>query len=206
MLGFQAPKNVRLSMKSILVFSDLHANSRALEDIIPVLKEVDLSIFCGDILGYGKDIASCIDFVLNNIDLVVIGNHERLAVSEEDIGSQIPAVQKSTLYNRSKLTSKQKELLMALPTEIWYEDFYITHSIKDDYLRTDADFEKLFSRMREDTRYAFFGHTHEQVLISRNNKTIINPGSITKGRRGLQRGYVLMHSGEIAFVRLEPIL
>lgn len=193
-------------MKRILVFSDLHANCRALEDIIPMLKEVDLSIFCGDILGYGKDIDSCIDFVLNNIDLVVIGNHERLAVSEEDINSQIPAVQKSTIYTRSKLTSKHKELLMDLPTEIWYEDFYITHSIKDDYLRTDADFEKLFSKMREHTKYAFFGHTHEQVLISRNNKTIINPGSITKGRRSLPRGYVLMNPGEIAFVRLEPIV
>src|SRR5665647_1505309 len=91
-------------MKRILVFSDLHANSRALEDIIPVLKDVDLSIFCVYILGYGKDIDSCIDFVLNNIDLVVIGNHERLAVSEEDISNQIPAVQKSTLYTRSRLT------------------------------------------------------------------------------------------------------
>jgi putative phosphoesterase len=193
-------------MKRILVFSDLHANSRAIEDIVPVLEDVDLSIFCGDIIGYGKEIDSCIDFVLNNIDLVVIGNHERLAVSEEDVSNQIPAVQKSTLYARSKLTSKQKESLMALPTEIWYENLYITHSIKDDYLRTDADFQKLFNRMRDDTRYAFFGHTHEQVLISRNNKTIINPGSITKGRRGLQRGYVLMNSGEISFARLEPIV
>jgi putative phosphoesterase len=193
-------------MKRILVFSDLHANSRALEDIVSTLEDVDLSIFCGDIIGYGNDIDSCIDFVLNNIDLVVIGNHERLAVSEEDISSQIPAVQKSALYARSKLTAKQKEQLIALPTEIWYEDLYVTHSIKDDYLRTDTDFKKLFSRMREDTKYAFFGHTHEQVLISRDNKTIINPGSITKGRRGLQRGYVLMHSGQISFVRLEPIL
>jgi putative phosphoesterase len=193
-------------MKNILVFADLHANSRALEDIIPVLEEVDLSIFCGDIIGYGRDIDSCIDFVLKNIDLVVIGNHERLAASKEDISSQIPAVQKSTLYTRSKLTSKQRELLISLPTEIWYEDLYITHSINDEYLRTETDFEKLFKKMREDTRYAFFGHTHEQLLISRNNKTIINPGSITKGRRGLQRGYVLMNSGEVDFVRLEPII
>jgi predicted phosphodiesterase len=105
-------------MKKILIFADLHANSLALENIIPVLDEVDLSIFCGDIIGYGKDIDSCIDFVLKNIDLVVIGNHERLAFSEEDISGQTPEVQKSTLYNRSKLTSKQRELLTSLPSEI----------------------------------------------------------------------------------------
>jgi predicted phosphodiesterase len=144
--------------------------------------------------------------VLKNIDLVVIGNHERLAVSEEEISNQTPAVQKSTLYNRSKLTSKQRELLISLPTEIWYDDLYITHSINDEYLRTDADFEKLFSKMREETKYAFFGHTHEQLLISRNNKTIINSGSITKGRRGLQRGYLLMKKEKVTFARLEPIL
>jgi predicted phosphodiesterase len=193
-------------MKDILVFSDLHANSRALEDIIPLLDDVDLSIFCGDIIGYGKDIDFCIDFVLNNIDLVVIGNHERLAVSEEDLGSQTPVVQKSALYTRRKLTAKQRDLLVSLPTEIWYEDLYVTHSINDEYLRTEADFDKLFKKMREDTSYAFFGHTHEQVLISRNNKTIINPGSITKGRRGLQRGYVLMNTARLIFVRLESIL
>jgi predicted phosphodiesterase len=193
-------------MKNILVFSDLHANSRALEDIIPVLEDVDLSIFCGDIIGYGKDIDSCIDFVLKNIDLVVIGNHERLAVSAEDTSCQTSAVQTSTLYNRSKLTSKQRELLISLPTEIWFEDLYVTHSINDEYLRTEADFEKVFNKMRQDTRYAFFGHTHEQLLISRNNKTIINPGSITKGRRGLHRGYVLMNEGKVTFARLEPIL
>jgi predicted phosphodiesterase len=193
-------------MKKILVFADLHANRQALEDIIPVLEDVDLSIFCGDILGYGKDIDSCVDFVVKNIDLVVLGNHERLAVSDEDISNQIPAVQKSTLYTRSKLTSYQRELLLSLPSEIWYEDLYITHSINDEYLRTEADFEKIFQKMREETKFAFFGHTHEQVLISRNKKTIINPGSITKGRRGLQRGYVVMNSKEINFVRLEPIV
>ena len=193
-------------MKDILVFSDLHANSRALKDIIPLLDDVDLSIFCGDIIGYGKDMDFCIDFVLNNIDLVVIGNHERLAVSDEDLGSQTPVVQKSALYTRRKLTAKQRDLLVSLPTEIWYEDLYVTHSINDEYLRTEADFDKLFKKMREDTSYAFFGHTHEQVLISRNNKTIINPGSITKGRRGLQRGYVLMNAAKLIFVRLESIL
>ena len=192
-------------MKKILVFADLHANSRALEDIRPILKDVDLSIFCGDIIGYGKDIDYCIDFIIENIDLVVQGNHETLAVSDEDVGSQIPAVQKSAIYNRRKLTTKQRAYLVTLPTEIWYEDLYITHSVNNEYLRTNVGFEKLFKKMRENTRYAFFGHTHEQVLFSRNNKTIINPGSITKGRRGLDRGYVLIDSRRIDFVRLEPL-
>jgi predicted phosphodiesterase len=35
---------------------------------------------------------------------------------------------------------------------------------------------------------------------------MINPGSITKGRRGFKRGYVLLDEGEIKFIKLEDIL
>jgi len=91
-------------MKKILVFSDLHANKQALTDIFPLIKEVDLSIFCGDILGYGKDIDYCIDFILNNVDLVVLGNHDRLAITNENLEGEHPVVRESILFTRSKLT------------------------------------------------------------------------------------------------------
>ena len=193
-------------MTDVFVFSDLHANKRALEDIIAVLEEVDLSVFCGDLLGYGKDIDFCIDFVLKNIDLVALGDHERLAITNEDLSRQLPVVRESTLYTRSKLSAEQKKMLSSLPTEIWYENMYITHSINDDYLRSENDFKRLRDRMHKDTNYAFFGHTHEQVLVKYENKTIVNPGSITKGRRGFNRSYVIMSGDRIEFVNLERIL
>ncbi|MCJ7633444.1 metallophosphatase family protein [Candidatus Bathyarchaeota archaeon] len=193
-------------MPNILLFSDLHANKRALEDIIAVLEEVDLSVFCGDLLGYGKDIDFCIDFVLKNIDLVVLGDHERLAIGNEDLGSQLPVVRESTLYTKSKLSAEQKKMLSSLPTEIWYENMYITHSIGDDYLRTEKDFRRLYDKMRKETNYAFFGHTHEQVLFEYKGKKVINPGSITKGRRGFNRSYMIMSGDRIEFVNLERIL
>jgi putative phosphoesterase len=193
-------------MTDVLVFSDLHANKRALEDIIAVLEEVDLSVFCGDLLGYGKDIDFCIDFVLKNIDLVVLGDHERLSIANEDLSSQLPVVRESTLYTRSKLSAEQKKLLSSLPAEIWHENMYITHSINDDYLRSEADFKRLLDKMRTSTDFAFFGHTHEQVHFRHENKTIINPGSITKGRRGSHRGYVMIRGSNIEFVNLESIL
>ena len=175
-------------------------------DIAPVIKEVDVSIFCGDILGYGTDIDYCIDFVLNNIDLVVLGSHDRLAITDESLGGQLPVVRESILFTRSKLSTAQIEAISSLPKEIWYEDMYITHSIGDDYLRDEDDFKRLYEKMHKDTKYAFFGHTHEQVLHKRNNKIIINPGSITKGRRGFPRSYVIIHGESIKFINLEVIL
>jgi len=193
-------------MKRILVFSDLHANKQALTDVIPIIKEVDLSIFCGDIIGYGKDIDYCIDFVLNNIDLVVLGNHDRLAITDEDLKRQPPIIRDSTLFTRRNLSRVQIEAISSLPKEIWYENIYVTHSLGDDYLRKEDEIKRLYEKMHENTKYAFFGHTHEQILYKYNNKLIINPGSISKGRRGFSRSYVIITGEEINFVNLEAIL
>lgn len=184
----------------------MHANKRALEDILPALRQADLRVFCGDLLGYGKDIDYCMKVVLKEVDLVVMGDHERLAVTNEDLETQLPAVKESTLYTRSKLSAKQKRLLSSLPTEIWHEDIYVTHSIGDDYLRNQSDFIRLCERIRNETKYVFFGHTHEQVLFKHKNLTIINPGSITKGRRGFNRSYAIISGDKIDFVNLENIL
>jgi putative phosphoesterase len=198
--------NERLKMRRILVFSDLHANRRALEDIIPVLQTVDMSVFCGDLLGYGKDIDYCIDFVLKNVDFVVAGDHERLATSNESLERQLPAVRKSTQYTRSKLSVEQIRLISSLPSEIWHDDFYITHSINDDYLRTERDFKRVQARMGRDATYAFFGHTHEPVLVKYQDKTIVNPGSVAKGRKGFHRGYAILRDKDVEFVNLEDFL
>jgi putative phosphoesterase len=190
----------------ILVFSDLHANKQALEDIIGVVREVDLSIFCGDILGYGTDIDYCIDYVTDNIDLVVLGNMDRMAVTDEQLDKQFPVVRESMLATRAMLSKEQTALLASLPGEIWHETFYITHSLGDDYLRDENDFARLRERMGEQAQYAFFGHTHEQVLYEHNNKIIVNPGSITKGRRGFPRSYTIIEDNNVKFVNLEAIL
>lgn len=192
-------------MKNILVFSDLHANKYALRDIIPILENYDITIFCGDILGYGKDIDYCIDFILNNIDLVVLGNHDRLAITDENLDKQPPVVKDSILYTRAKLSAVLKEKIIDLPLEIWYDNLYVTHSINDDYLRDENDFNKLFQRGNKHTEFFFFGHTHEQVLYKRDNKILINPGSVTKGRKGYPRSYVTLNEEDINFINLEDI-
>jgi len=193
-------------MKRILVFSDLHASKRALEDIIPSLEKVDLSICCGDFLGYGKDIDYCLEYVLKNIDLIVIGNHERLAITNENLEKQPPAVKESILNLRDKLSLEQKKALSALPKEIWYQDMYIAHSIGDEYLRNKSDFLQFHANLAKDVKYVFFGHTHEQVLFKFEERVIVNPGSITKGRGGSERGFVLTNGDKFEFIKLEAIL
>jgi len=193
-------------MREILIFSDLHANEKALRDIFPSIKRADLSIFCGDLLGYGVDIDSSIDFIFKHVDLAVAGNHDRLAITDVDLTDQPQAVKKSIAYTRQKLSREQVKLLATLPTEIWFEDMYITHSIGDQYLRTRQELKILYQNLKQRTKYGFFGHTHEQLLCQFEDKIIINPGSIAIGRKGSGRGFVLIKDEKIQFVNLDPIL
>ena len=43
-------------------------------------------------------------------------------------------------------------------------------------------------------------------MNSRENKIILNPGSITKGRNNFKRGYVIIEDGEIKIVDLEALI
>ena len=104
----------------------MHANKQALLDIELVLKEFDLSIFCGDVLGYGIEIDYCIDFILNKIDLVVIGNHDRLAITSESLENQDRLVKNSIEFTRTKLSSLQIKLIRDLPSQINFENIYIS--------------------------------------------------------------------------------
>jgi len=190
----------------MVVFSDLHANKQSLHDIKPALKDADLSIFCGDILGYGQDLRACIDLIFQHVDLAVLGNHDRMSINKENLNNQHPVVRDSIEYTRKKLSNEQVLLLSSLKSEIYFEDMYITHSLGDDYLRSKKDLIRLINHASPETRYIFFGHTHEKVLFEHNGKLVINPGSITKGRNGFKRGYVQIEDDEIEFTDLEEIL
>lgn len=190
----------------ILVFSDLHANLKSTKEIEPILEEIDLSIFCGDVLGYGTDIDQSLEFVNDKVDLVVRGNHDRMAISGESLENQHPVVKRSIEYTRKQLNEDQIDLITSLPEEIFFKDIYITHSMGDRYLREEKDFKDFYKTLRPAVKYAFFGHTHEQAFCKLNDKIMINPGSITKGRRGFKRSYVLLDHGEIEFIKLRDIL
>jgi putative phosphoesterase len=193
-------------MTITLIFSDLHANRRALLEIENVIDNFDFSIFCGDILGYGKDIDYSLNFIVNKIDIVVLGNHDKLIVSGESLINQHPVVRESIMNTRKELSKTQIELISSLPIEVWHKDMYITHTLGDDYLKDENDFKRFSSKMRDNTNYVLFGHTHQKVLYNFNGRTVINPGSITKGRNGFNRSYAILNEKNIEFINLENIL
>ena len=58
-----------------IVFSDLHSNFEALKQFEKEISSIpfDRLVCLGDIVGYGADPNSCIDWVRRNVDLPSLG-------------------------------------------------------------------------------------------------------------------------------------
>ena len=67
------------------IFSDIHGNLEALTQVMDSMKRygVERKICLGDIVGYGPFPNECVEMVAEQSDLVVLGNHDSVAVGRE---------------------------------------------------------------------------------------------------------------------------
>src|SRR5215218_657012 len=59
----------------ILVLADIHSNWHALEAVVKS-EPYDLCLFLGDLVDYGVEPTPCVDWVRNNAQYVIRGNHD----------------------------------------------------------------------------------------------------------------------------------
>lgn len=65
-------------MRRIAIFSDIHGNIYALQDIIQNLKKEKVDeVFClGDVIGIGPNSKECLNLIKENNIRLLLGNHE----------------------------------------------------------------------------------------------------------------------------------
>ena len=187
----------------ILLFSDLHGNKKACKEIEKISSKFECILFAGDICGYGKDFKYCINALKDMNVLAVLGNHDRMVVSGEDLRNEDPRVRASIEWHRERLEEKEFYYLNSLPTFLSIKDIYVTHSYHDEYI-CNKDQCHLVANMA-DNDLIVLGHTHIQMDVSIGKKRIVNPGSISKGRQGHPRGYATWNNEEIMFIKLGEI-
>src|SRR5271167_5270085 len=64
------------------LISDIHGNLEALEVVLSDIKSQGMTeILClGDIIGYGPNPRECIDLVMDNCQVTILGNHDQGAM------------------------------------------------------------------------------------------------------------------------------
>ena len=102
----------------VAVISDVHANLYALE---AVLREIDrdppAAIWClGDTVGYGPRPNECCELVRERGDLVLIGNHDLVALGSAEVALAEfnPEAAEASRWTTAQLTEESRRFLEAL--------------------------------------------------------------------------------------------
>ena len=90
------------------LISDIHGNLEALEAVLDDIKAQGISeIYClGDIIGYGPNPRECIDLVMENCQVTLLGNHDQGAMFDPD-GFNIGA-ERAIFWTREQLESSAR--------------------------------------------------------------------------------------------------
>ena len=183
-----------------LFFSDIHANRTAARHIERVAASYDRLIFAGDLCGYGDDWAYIIDQFIDLEVKAVLGNHDLMVLDESVCLESYPErVSEPIRRTRSKLTGRHRDYLKQLPMQLELDGgVFIRHTVGiDTYCHEPADCMPLLEMT--DAPVIVIGHTHIQRCYEIAGRTIVNPGSVSHGRKGHPPGYATCDNGKIQF-------
>ena len=94
----------RYQFMKLLVISDAHSNYLALKAAVDS-ERYDKLVFLGDAVDYGPQPAEVLDFIMENADYYVMGNHDRAVAYNEDCHCSIDMHDLSE-YTRKEISQK----------------------------------------------------------------------------------------------------
>jgi diadenosine tetraphosphatase ApaH/serine/threonine PP2A family protein phosphatase len=161
-----------------LIFSDLHSNLEALQAFSKIIETLDhdKKVFLGDLVGYGADPNACVEWVRDNSDIILSGNHDYAALGKTELTYFNPYAYEACLWTRKALTPENKDFLKNLPCEIVEDGIHWVHSSPFEpeewhYVVSGADGKINFDHFS--TPLCFLGHSHRPVIIEQGPDGII---------------------------------
>ncbi|AAT43677.1 metallophosphoesterase family protein [Picrophilus oshimae] len=192
----------------ILIISDIHGNYDALSSIN---ESYDKMIFLGDAVDYGPEPDRVMDFLRENSDINIMGNHDNAVAYNQDCMCSFD------MHDLSERTREKISMKLLGKNDIDYikgfksyaeinidnKRFYATHGSPMNNLNgylfaTEA--EMLYKKREFMEKYDFIlvGHTHFMMMYR--NK-IINPGSAGQPRdNNYMPSYLLYDSRDNSFL------
>ncbi len=199
----------------IFIFSDSHSNFTNLD--LNFILQFDRVIFAGDLFGYfilQPDVLDYflkedIDYILGNHDLYLLRSlneklfnknfsiHQAMMLPDDKYqdkyGTLKETVEIISSYNLNKLYNSN----LTKRLEIDGLSIYVCHGSPinpfNEYLYPDSDkFDYIFNQYAFDILIC--GHTHIPFIKKKENRYIINPGSCTLPRRGLNPSFMTINT------------
>jgi len=157
------------------LISDIHANLEGLQAVLEDIRaqRVD-QIYClGDIIGYGPNPCECLDLVIENCSLTILGNHDQAAMIDPDGFN--PVALGAVYWTRDRLEkeialseqgARRWDFIGELPTHQQEGDYLFVHGSPreptNEYVFPEDVYNhtKLVSLFERVDQYCFQGHTH----------------------------------------------
>lgn len=157
------------------LISDIHANLEGLQAVLEDIRvqHVD-QIYClGDIIGYGPNPCECLDLVIENCSLTILGNHDQAAMIDPDGFN--PVALGAVYWTRDQLEkeiaqseqgARRWDFIGELPTHQQEGDYLFVHGSPreptNEYIFPEDVYNhtKLVSLFERVGQYCFQGHTH----------------------------------------------
>jgi predicted phosphodiesterase len=214
----------------ILIVSDIHSNSVALETVLAVSASYDQLWNLGDTIGYGPRPNECVAAVRHSAVLIA-GNHDLASLGKVDLSDFNPDARTANIWNGEQLTAEHRSLLEALPPRRDVDErFLVVHASPREpiweYLLTQEQARENFALF--DSQVCFIGHSHvplifclypdgycegpmladagDTIQLKPDMRYFINPGSVGQPRNQDPRAaYAILdtEAGTIEFQRIE---
>ncbi len=157
------------------LISDIHANYEALTAVLDDIKSrgIERIVCLGDIIGYGPDPTKCLDAVIQNCELTILGNHDQATIFDPEGFN--PVALKAIFWTRDQLektvdgvdkSNRRWDFIGELPRRHDEGNVLFVHGSPRDptneyvfpeHVYESQRMEVLFSRFE---KYCFQGHTH----------------------------------------------
>ncbi len=162
-----------------VIFSDLHSNLEALNRFQMVLKDIphDKLICLGDSIGYGANPNECVDWIRENADLALAGNHDYAVLGKTDLRYFNPYAYKACLWTQKQLSAENREYLEGLVAIQEFDGMCLAHSSPYEPYNWHyivSSFDGLVNFENFQTPVCFVGHSHRPVVLSQSADESVN--------------------------------
>ncbi|MEW4489710.1 metallophosphoesterase family protein [Thalassoglobus sp. JC818] len=214
------------------IISDIHGNLEALEAVLSEIKSKGITeIYClGDIIGYGPNPRECIDLVMENCQVTILGNHDQAALFDPDgfnAGAERAIFWTRTMLEQGDPNGNERrwEFLGELPRMKREEPFLFVHGSARNPLNEYVFPEDVYNQRKMERifglvdNFCFQGHTHIPGVFTEDynfyspdeighqyqletTKVLVNVGSVGQPRDGNPKAsYVVIEDRTVHFCR-----
>ncbi len=164
-----------------LIVSDMHSNLESLDAFLEYSRDLEYNqiVSLGDVVGYNANPNEIVEWVRENADVSLAGNHDYAVLDKTDTSYFNGYAMEACRWTRQVLSPDNKVYLDSLP--VIQEKHKITwaHSSPCEpeewhYISNEYDGETNFDCFQ--TRLCFVGHTHRPLILTENPDETVEGG------------------------------